>query len=132
VTKNQSPADGEDPTAPEILTPEAVADRLGLSVETVLAALADRKLPGRKFDDQWRVSWPAVLDSFENDPASDVIRPNLLAERLGLTIQTVRVLLDKGHLPGKKFGGSWFVYWPAVLAALSYAEPDDESGANTE
>src|SRR5437016_8162452 len=62
------------PAHPDVLSPAGVAERLGLSEETVLRLLADGTLPGRKLTDEWRIYWPAVVASFRHDPAADVIR----------------------------------------------------------
>lgn len=129
MTKKQAPDDdvapANAPSDPDVLLPAQVAERLGLSTRAVVEALADGMLPGRRFNDSWRVHWPAVVESFGYDPAKDVIRPSGLAKRLGLNEQTVRSLLMKGVLPGRKLGSQWFSYWPSVIATLGYGSPDE-------
>uniref|UniRef100_UPI003F493998 helix-turn-helix domain-containing protein n=1 Tax=Amycolatopsis sp. CA-151526 TaxID=3239921 RepID=UPI003F493998 len=124
MTKKPSP-DTPAPSDPDVLLPENVAERLGLTTEMVLRSLGDGTIPGKRFDDGWRIYWPAVVDAFGHDPARDVIRPLTVAKRLGLNEQTVRSLLTSGALPGRKLGNQWFIYWPAVIATLGYGEPED-------
>ncbi len=48
----------------------------------------------------------------------DVLTTKQLAERLGLSVCTVRDYAKAGVIPGL-FVGSWRFYWPAVVEALS-------------
>lgn len=119
------------PTDPDILLPVDVAERLGLAEETVVPLLNDGTLPGRRFGDQWRVYWPAVVDAFGHDPARDVLRVPVLAARLGLNEDTVLRLLNDGSLPGRKLGRQWFIHWPAVVRSLGYDAPPSASSAHS-
>jgi hypothetical protein len=107
------------PSHPDVLTPEQLAERLGLSVDDVLAALVARRLPGlHTASGEWRTYWPAVVGSMGPDPAAEVIRVPVLAERLGLTEDTVRGLLAKRVIPGRQLGREWRVWWPHVVDSL--------------
>ena len=54
-----SPAAG----APEVFTPEQVAERLGVAVSDVVAAVESGELKGRKIGSQLRIT-KAALDDF--------------------------------------------------------------------
>jgi hypothetical protein len=123
VTKKPTKDEASKPSDSDVLLPDEVALRLGLTTETVIRALRDGVLPGQQFDEGWRVHWPAIIEHFGHDPARDVIRPAGLAHRLGLNEQTVRQQLSSGKLPGRKIGNQWFSYWPAVIATLGYGDP---------
>jgi len=106
-----------------VLVIDEVSDRLGLPTETVRKLLEAGHLPGREFDGQWRIYWPAVLDALSHgvvDP--DVVGVTVLAQRLGMNESTVRSLLSNGSLPGKKIGKQWYSYWPSVLATLGQVD----------
>jgi len=52
-----------------------------------------------------------------------------VAELLGLNPETVRRLLNKGELPGKRIGRRWYVRRAALLEVLtSRRDPDIDSG----
>lgn len=107
------------PSHPDVLAPEQLAERLGLSVDDVLAALTARRLPGlHTVSGEWRTYWPAVVGSMGPDPAAEVVRVPVLAERLGLAEDTVRGLLAKGTIPGRLLGREWRAWWPHVVDSL--------------
>lgn len=115
-----------------MLDPPTLAERLGLSEDTTVTLLANGTIPARKLSGQWRAYWPAVVASFEADPARDVIRLSTVAERLGLTKDTALRLLHQGVIPGCRLGRQWRIYWPAVVAQLSAARPDQRAQPEVE
>lgn len=94
------------------------------------------RIPGIRVGGSWRFWRPALLaavagteitDRSVSDPA-DVAEPEVvsisqLADLLGVHANTVNLLLRQGSLPGRKIGGRWRVYWPAVRDAIAAGEP---------
>jgi excisionase family DNA binding protein len=119
------------PTDPNILLPEQLAERLALPVPQIVELLESGELPGRRLGDQWRAYWPAVVASFEHDPSADVISVSVLAQRLGIQEATTRRLLADGILPGRQLGKSWFIWWPAVVDHLRSKESASEADAES-
>ncbi len=55
----------------------------------------------------------------------DVMTPETLAERLGLSSRHVANLIRRGQLPGRKVGRHWLVLRSELLVALqSNAKPE--------
>lgn len=115
-----------------MLDPDQLAERLGLDEDATRTLLANGTIPARKLGDAWRAYWPAVVASFDNDPARDVIRLSTLADRLAITKDTALRLLNQGAIPGCRLGRQWRIYWPAVVAQLSGAGSDQRANAEVE
>lgn len=52
-----------------------------------------------------------------SDP--DILDVENLAERLGITPNTVRKLARNGEIPAIRIGKVWRFYWPAVVGTVS-------------
>ncbi|ROO88116.1 excisionase family DNA binding protein [Actinocorallia herbida] len=114
-------------TEDQILTTTELAAKIGLSPQTVRRMANAGQLPGLKSGRDYRFLWAAVKAELRNPgrallPDADVdqmLTTTELADRLGLSPQTIRRMAHAGTLPALKAGTRDFRFsWEAVKARL--------------
>lgn len=122
-----------------------LADLLKISVTSAARRAREGTVPGVKIGREWRFWTPAVVavvtGTIEAD--ADTEMPGLvhaedLAELLGIHANTMRRLLRRGQVPGRRVGGTWMAHWPSVCRWIaaggrpSSPECDRETGRAVE
>ncbi|WP_106398896.1 helix-turn-helix domain-containing protein [Actinocorallia populi] len=109
-----------------VLTTAELADRIGLSPQTVRRMANAAQLPGLKSGRDYRFLWPAVKAHLRNPghaaaPETDndqVLSTAELADRLRLSTQTIRRMAHHDQLPALKSGRDFRFSWEAVKERL--------------
>lgn len=122
---------------PLLLDLRGAAELVGVTAQTTRTWALRGRIPGLRVGGSWRFWRPALLAAAAgvetgpgagHGPAQQAPEPELvsisqLADLLGLHERTVSLLLRQGNLPGRKTGGRWRVYWPAVRDAIATGGP---------
>jgi len=109
-----------------VLTTAELADRIGLSAQTIRRMAGAGQLPGLKSGRDYRFWWPAVKAHLRDPgqaaiPEADtdqVLATAELADRLRLSTQTIRRMAHRDQLPALKSGRDFRFSWEAVKERL--------------
>jgi excisionase family DNA binding protein len=109
-----------------VLTTAELADRIGLSAQTIRRMANAGQLPGLKSGRDYRFWWPAVKAHLRHPgqaaiPEADtdqVLATAELADRLRLSTQTIRRMAHRDQLPALKSGRDFRFSWEAVKERL--------------
>jgi len=109
-----------------VLTTAELADRIGLSPQTIRRMANAGQLPGLKSGRDYRFWWPAVKAHLRNPghataPETDndqILTTAELADRLRLSTQTIRRMVHHDLLPALQSGRDFRFSWEAVKEHL--------------
>ena len=109
-----------------VLTTAELADRIGLSPQTIRRMANAAQLPGLKSGRDYRFLWPAIKAHLRNPgqttaPEADtdqILTTAELADRLRLSAQTIRRMAHRDQLPALKSGRDFRFSWEAVKERL--------------
>ena len=119
-----SPAGGPDP---RIMTTAEVAKWLTLTEPTIIQHIQRGLIPASRLGAEWRFWRPLLLrrlfpeaepvTSDDDDP--DIITIEELAQRLRLSVPTVRMRIEDRSIPASRIGKTWRTYWPTIRDRLA-------------
>jgi|NGEPerStandDraft_6_1074524.scaffolds.fasta_scaffold88955_2 excisionase family DNA binding protein len=119
-----SPAGGPDP---RIMTTSEVAKWLYLTEPTITQHIQRGLIPASRLGSEWRFWRPLLISrlfpeaeqvsSDESDP--DIITIEELADRLRLSVPTVRMRIEDQSIPASRIGKIWRIYWPTIRDRLA-------------
>lgn len=127
-----SPAGRPDP---RILMTSEVAAWLSLTEPTITQHIHNGLIPASRLGSEWRFWRPSLLARLfpeaepvsvdEDEEGPDIITIEQLAERLQLSVPTIRLRIDDGSLPASRIGKTWRIYWPTIKDRLVRGENFD-------